>query len=41
MRLETLSDKELKMLIVDLASDGCLSPSFAWFLLEYFHLVRA
>lgn len=41
MRLELLSDSQLKTVIVDLALEGYLSPSFAWFALEYFHLVSA
>jgi hypothetical protein len=41
VHLEALSESQLKTLIVDLASDGYISPSFAWFLIEYFHLVSA
>jgi len=41
MHLETLSDSQLKTLIVDLALEGYLSPSFAWFLIVYFNLVSA
>jgi hypothetical protein len=41
MHPETLSDSQLKTLIVDLALEGYLSSSFAWFILEYFHLVSA